>query len=66
MKANKFIYTIYSLITVFCMFFGIPLTIVNIGKENFYIYLAIAVVGIVLFIAGTIILIILEKMKKKE
>ncbi|MCR5184595.1 MAG: hypothetical protein K6C32_00725 [Bacilli bacterium] len=62
---KKVLFTIYDIITLACMAYGIPLTIVNIGKEYFFIYLAIGITGIVLFLIG-IFLLTLEKKKNKQ
>lgn len=51
---NKILFTIYSIVTLFCLFYGLPLTIININKEYFYIYLVVAVVGVILLVIGAL------------
>jgi len=54
---NKILFTIYSIVTLFCLFYGLPLTIININKEHFYIYLIVAVVGVILLVIGALYII---------
>ena len=60
MKALKII---YSFLVVGWVGYGVPLTIINIGKEPFVPCLIIALVGLALFVLGAVYLM---KTRNKE
>lgn len=62
-KTKKILFSIYSIITIFCLFYGVPLTIINAGKDDFFIYLSIAIIGIVLLIVMAIYILIKQRNK---
>ena len=49
---NKIAYLLYSFITVFCLCFGIPLTIININKPGFVPWLIVGIVGVIFLLIG--------------
>ncbi len=55
---------IYSIVVVFCVGYGIPLTIVNIGKEVFLPYLIISIIGVILLCIGALFITFKNKDKK--
>ena len=63
MKALKII---YSFVTVACVFYGIPLTIINIGKEAFMPNLLIAIIGLMLLSIAAAYIAIQKREKDKE
>ncbi len=62
-KTKKILFSIYSIITIFCLFYGVPLTIINAGKDDFFIYLSVAIIGIVLLIVMAIYILIKQRNK---
>ena len=57
---KKTLFTIFSIATVFCLFYGVPMTIINIGKDSGKVlsYGIVAGVGFIgLIVLATIIFI---------
>ena len=52
---------IYWIISFLLVFYGIPMAIVNIGKEHFVLYLCLGVMGIVAVICGVAFTLIKKK-----
>ena len=65
---KKVLYAIYSVVTVFCIFYGAPLAIVNITRDTrmAIIYAIIAGVGVVLLLVGAFIAVFKKKKAKKD
>ena len=65
---KKALYVIYSIVTVFCIFYGAPLAIVNISRDTrmAIIYACIAGVGVVLLLVGAFIAVFKKKKAKNE
>ncbi len=61
---KKVLMVIYSIVVVFCVGYGIPLTIVNIGKEAFLPYLIISIIGVILLCIGALFITFKNKDKK--
>jgi len=64
----KILKVVYGVVTSLCLFYGVPLTISNIGKESFVPYLIVALVGVVLLSLGATYLILsrIEKDNKEQ
>ena len=62
----RILYVIYSIVTVFCIFYGFPLMIVNIGRnqQKVFIYMGIFIFGFLLLCGGAVY--ILLKRRNKE
>ena len=60
----KIFRSIIGVIGLLCVFYGIPLSIVNMGKEGFFIYLIVGLVGLAL-IGLVAVLMMLEKRNQK-
>ena len=60
---KKVLFLVYSLITIFCLSYGIPLLIINYPKgfDKVILYLIASIVGILLLIAGAIVILIKKK-----
>ena len=64
---KKVLFSIYSIVTVFCIFYGGYYLIINFykGMDVYLPYLIIASVGIVLLVIFAIYLMIKKKVKNK-
>ncbi len=59
---KKALYYLYSIVTVFSLFYGGILMMVNIGKEMFFPYMVVFIIGFVLLLMGALYIM----WKKKE
>ena len=56
---------LYSLVTIFLLFFGFGLAFVNIGKEEFIIFLTLGIIGAGMLLMAAIYIFIKKKGKNK-
>ena len=63
---KKTLEMIYSLVTVFCLFYGFPMAIINIGKDTktVIIHLIIGGIGLLLLLIASIYLLYQKKNNK--
>ena len=61
---RRVLFTIYSIVTVFCLLFGFPMMVVNIGKNTtlVIIYASVAALGVLLLVGYA--LLIMTRLKK--
>lgn len=64
---KKFLFFLYSLVTLFCLVYGFPMAIVNIGKDNMLmiVHFVIAGVGVVLLLIYATVLTVRRRKKKQ-